>query len=79
MFIGFPARVEWHRAALSREELLQVRSIDDRESDDYWVRLSSPTHIGAHPLDLEPERSRRIILALAVGPTAFSGLPCLGA
>jgi hypothetical protein len=40
MFIGFPPRVEWHRMALSREELLEVRYIDDRDSDDYWVTLS---------------------------------------
>ncbi len=40
MFVGFPAQVEWHRAALSRDELLEVRYIDDRASDDYWVTLS---------------------------------------
>ncbi len=40
MFVGFPQRVEWHRAALSRDELLEVRYIDDRDSDDFWVTLS---------------------------------------
>jgi hypothetical protein len=43
MFIGFPPRVEWHRASLARDELLEVRYIDDRESDDYWVTLSGGT------------------------------------
>lgn len=36
VFVGFPQRVEWQRAALSRDELLEVRYIDD----DYWVTLS---------------------------------------
>lgn len=40
MFIGFPPRVAWHRAALPRGELLEVRYIDDRGCDDYWVTLS---------------------------------------
>jgi hypothetical protein len=40
MFVGFPRQVEWHRAALSRDELLEVRYIDDRDSDNYWVTLS---------------------------------------
>jgi hypothetical protein len=40
MFIGFPPRVEWHRAALSRDELLEVLYIDDRDSDNFWVTLS---------------------------------------
>jgi hypothetical protein len=40
MFVGFPARVDWQRASLSREELLEVRYIDDRGCDDYWVTLS---------------------------------------
>lgn len=40
MFIGFPPCVEWHRAAMSSDELLEVRYIDDRASDDYWVTLS---------------------------------------
>jgi hypothetical protein len=40
MFVGFPPRVDWHRAALLRDELLEVRYIDDRGCDDYWVTLS---------------------------------------
>lgn len=40
MFVGFPPRVEWHRAALPRHELLEVRYIDDRGCDDYWITLS---------------------------------------
>lgn len=48
MFVGFPARVDWHRAALSRDELLEVRYIDDRGSDDFWVTLSGGSR---RPLD----------------------------
>jgi hypothetical protein len=48
MFVGFPASVEWHRAALRRDELLEVRYIDDRSSDDYWVTLSGGSR---RPLD----------------------------
>ncbi len=40
MFIGFPTRVDWHRVALVRDELLEVRYIDDRGCDDYWITLS---------------------------------------
>jgi hypothetical protein len=40
MFVGFPPRAEWHRAALPRDELLEVRYIDDRGCDDYWITLS---------------------------------------
>jgi hypothetical protein len=48
MFIGFPSLVDWYRAALPRDELLEVRYIDDRSSDDYWVRLSGGSR---RPLD----------------------------
>jgi hypothetical protein len=48
MFIGFPHRVEWHRAELSRDELLEVRYIDDRGCDDFWVTLSGGSR---RPLD----------------------------
>jgi len=34
MFAGFPPRVDWHRAELTRDDLLEVRYIDDRDSDD---------------------------------------------
>ena len=40
MFAGFPPRVDWHRAELTRDDLLEVRYIDDRDSDDFWVTLS---------------------------------------
>jgi hypothetical protein len=48
MFIGFPPRVEWVRAALTPSEVLEVRYIDDRGSDDYWVTLSGGSR---RPLD----------------------------
>src|SRR5262245_32315044 len=48
MFVGFPSRVDWYRAALSRDEILEVRYIDDRDSDDYWVTLSGGSR---RPLD----------------------------
>ena len=40
MFVGFPSHVDWHRAALTPGEVLDVRCIDDRGCDDYWVTLS---------------------------------------
>jgi hypothetical protein len=48
MFVGFPSRVDWHRAALPRDEVLEVRYIDDRGCDDYWVTLSGGSR---RPLD----------------------------
>ena len=48
MFVGFPSRVDWHRAALLRDEILEVRYIDDRGCDDYWVTLSGGSR---RPLD----------------------------
>jgi len=48
MFVGFPWRVDWHRAALPRDEILEVRYIDDRGCDDYWVTLSGGSR---RPLD----------------------------
>src|SRR5215472_15983105 len=43
MFVGFPDRVEWHRVALSADELLDIRHIDDRSSDNFWTTLSGGT------------------------------------
>jgi hypothetical protein len=40
MFVGFPLCVDWHRAVLARDELLEVHYIDDRDCGDYWVTLS---------------------------------------
>jgi hypothetical protein len=37
LFIGFPDRVEWHRAVLTPDELIRVRYIDY----SYWNELSS--------------------------------------
>ena len=48
MFVGFPSRVDWHRAALPRDEVLEIRYIDDRDSDNYWVTLSGGSR---RPLD----------------------------
>jgi hypothetical protein len=48
MFVGFPSRVDWHRAALSPDEVLEVLYIDDRDSDNYWVTLSGGSR---RPLD----------------------------
>jgi len=41
LFIGFPERVEWYRAALTPEELMRVRYIDY----SYWNELSSGTRL----------------------------------
>ena len=41
LFIGFPDRVEWYRAALTPEELMQVRYIDY----SYWNVLSGGTRL----------------------------------
>ena len=41
LFIGFPDRVEWYRAALTPEELMQIRYIDY----SYWNELSSGTRL----------------------------------
>ena len=48
MFVGFPSRVDWHRAAMPRGEILEVRYIDDRGCDDYWITLSGGSR---RPLD----------------------------
>lgn len=48
MFVGFPDRVEWQRVALSADELLEIRYIDDRSSDNFWTTLSGGTR---RPLD----------------------------
>lgn len=39
LFGGFPERVDWHRAALSRDEVLDVRYIDW----DWWLEISDDT------------------------------------
>jgi hypothetical protein len=39
MFGGFPRRIDWHRAALGREELLDILFIDW----DWWLKLSGGT------------------------------------
>ncbi len=41
MFIGFPDHVEWHRASLTPDELMQVRYIDY----SYWNELSDGTRL----------------------------------
>jgi hypothetical protein len=41
LFIGFPDRVEWHRAVLTPDELMRVRYIDY----SYWNELSSGTRL----------------------------------
>ena len=41
MFIGFPDHVEWHRALLNRDELIQARYIDY----SYWNVLSGGTRL----------------------------------
>jgi hypothetical protein len=57
MFIGFPSRVGWYRAELSRDELLEVRYINDRDSDNYWVTLSGGSR---RPLDAAARIRARI-------------------
>jgi hypothetical protein len=39
LFGGFPKRVEWHRAALSRDEVLEILYIDW----DWWLEISDGT------------------------------------
>ena len=39
LFLGFPRAVDWHRAALSRDELLDIRYIDW----DWWLTVSAGT------------------------------------
>jgi hypothetical protein len=39
LFGGFPERVDWHRAALSRDEVLEVLYIDW----DWWLEISDGT------------------------------------
>jgi hypothetical protein len=70
MFIGFPSRVDWHRAALPRAELLEVRYIDDRDSDDYWVTLSGGSR---RPLDAAARIRARIGPEWAIGVWDLSG------
>jgi hypothetical protein len=41
LFIGFPGRVEWYRAALTPDELMRVRYIDY----SYWNELSGGTRL----------------------------------
>jgi hypothetical protein len=70
MFIGFPRQVEWHRAALPRAELLEVRYIDDRGSDDYWVTLSGGSR---RPLDAAARIRGGIGPPWAIGVWHLSG------
>ena len=44
LFEGFPERVEWHRASLTRNELLEIRYINW----DWWLRITAGSR---RPLD----------------------------
>jgi hypothetical protein len=41
LFGGFPERVDWHRAALSRDEVLEILYIDW----DWWLEISDATRL----------------------------------
>ena len=64
LFFGFPAEVAWHRAVLSREEVLEIRYINW----DWWLRISGGTR---RPLDA----ARRIRAGEVPGVTAEEDEP----
>jgi len=70
MFVGFPSQVDWHRAALRRDEVLEVRYINDRASDDYWVTLSGGSR---RPLDAAARIRAGIGPEWAIGVWDLSG------
>lgn len=70
MFVGFPLQVDWHRAELPRDELVEVRYIDDRGCDDYWVTLSGGSR---RPLDAAARIRARIGPEWAIGVWDLAG------
>lgn len=64
LFDGFPEQVEWHRASLTRDELLELRYINW----DWWLRIT----VGSRrPLDA----ARRIRAGEVAGATAAEHEP----
>ena len=71
MFGGFPRDVEWHRAVLTRDELLDVLYIDY----SWWVELSGGTR---HPRDAARRIRAGELTAMTAGVTAEEHEPYLG-
>jgi hypothetical protein len=70
MFLGFPPRVDWRRAALPRDEVLEIRYIDDRDCDNYWITLSGGSR---RPLDAAARIRAGIGPEWAIGVWDLSG------
>jgi hypothetical protein len=70
MFVGFPPSVDWHRAVLPRDELLEVLYIDDHDCGDYWVTLSGGSR---RPRDAAARIRARIGPDWAIGVWDLSG------
>jgi len=64
LFDGFPERVEWHRASLTRNELLELRYINW----DWWLRITAGSR---GPLDA----AARIRAGQVAGVTAAEHEP----
>jgi hypothetical protein len=70
MFGGFPLEVEWHRASLTRDELLEVLYIDY----SWWVELSGGTR---RPRDAARRIRAGELTGMTAGATAEEHEPFL--
>ena len=68
LFLGFPEHVDWHRAALTADEVLEVRYINW----DWWLRVSDGTRSAR-------EAARRIRAGEVAGVTAEEHAPVIAA
>ena len=68
LFLGFPEHVDWHRAALTADEVLEVRYINW----DWWLRVSDGTRSAR-------EAARRIRAGEVAGITAEEHAPVIAA
>ena len=68
LFLGFPEHVDWHRAALTADEVLEIRYINW----DWWLRVSDGTRSAR-------EAARRIRAGEVAGVTAEEHAPVIAA
>jgi hypothetical protein len=68
LFFGFPEHVDWHRAALTADEVLEIRYINW----DWWLRISDGTRSPR-------EAARRISTGDVAGVTAEEHMAVIAA
>ena len=68
LFLGFPEHVDWHRAALTADEVVEIRYI----KWDWWLRVSDGTRSAR-------EAARRIRAGEVAGVTAEEHAPVIAA